>query len=263
MVRKPKWVIEKETREGSERVWLYGLHAVREALENPRRRKYRLMLTQNAASRLGDHLAHLPEGLEPEISRTEHFHPPIDRLSVHQGAALEVAPLNWGGVGEYAPGSDPKGNRDILVLLDRVSDPQNTGAILRSAENFGARAVIAPRRHSAPESGALAKAASGALERLPYLRVPNLGNAMSELADQGYHLIGLDGEAEAELGAALMAADGPLALVLGSEGSGLRARTKSLCHEIARIEASGDFGSLNVSNAAAVALYAARLAREE
>jgi 23S rRNA (guanosine2251-2'-O)-methyltransferase len=139
-----------------------------------------------------------------------------------------------------------------------VTDPHNVGAILRSAEVFGARAVIAPRHHSAPETGALAKAASGALERQPYLRVRNLGDAMQELAKLGYALIGLDGAAEVEIGPAVAAAaDRPLGLILGSEGAGLRQRTRELCGEIARIGAATDFGSLNVSNAAAVALYAA------
>ena len=143
------------------------------------------------------------------------------------------------------------------MLLDRVSDPHNVGAILRSAEVFGARAVIAPHRHSAPETGALAKTASGALERQPYLRVGNLGDAMQELRRMGYTILGLAGDgAEAidALGRSL--ADRPVALVLGAEGPGLRARTRELCDHLVRIPFAGDFGSLNVSNAAAVSLYA-------
>ena len=149
-----------------------------------------------------------------------------------------------------------------MLLLDRVTDPHNAGAILRSAEVFGARAVIAPRRHAAPETGALAKAASGALERQPYLRVPNLANAMATLRDMGYALVGLDGAAEDELGPALRGLGRrPLALALGAEGPGLRELTGRLCDALARIPAAGGFGSLNVSNAAAVALYAAADAR--
>ena len=132
------------------------------------------------------------------------------------------------------------------------------GAGLRSAEVFGARAVIAPRRHAAPETGALAKAASGALERQPYLRVTNLARAMEALRGMGYRLIGLAGEVDGTLGAAVADAAGqPRALVLGAEGPGLRELTRTTCDTLARIEAAGDFGSLNVSNAAAVALYAA------
>ncbi len=130
--------------------------------------------------------------------------------------------------------------------------------MLRSAEVFGARAVVAPRRHSAPETGALAKAASGALERQPYLRVPNLAGAMASLREMGYGIVGLEGEAEAEIGPVLRSFAGrPLALVLGAEGPGMRELTAKLCDRTARIPAAGAFGSLNVSNAAAVALYAA------
>ncbi|MEM9229562.1 MAG: RNA methyltransferase, partial [Pseudomonadota bacterium] len=145
------------------------------------------------------------------------------------------------------------------LLLDRVTDPHNIGAILRSAEVFGARAVIAPHRHSAPETGALAKAASGALERQPYLRVPNLANAMQALRQMGYVILGLDGTGETDLDAALDGLDTtPVALALGAEGPGLRDLTRKTCDRLVRIPAQGAFGSLNVSNAAAVALYAAR-----
>ena len=178
---------------------------------------------------------------------------------MHQGAALEAEPLAWGSVSEVCA---PRGEAPLALLLDRVSDPHNAGAILRSAEVFGARAVIAPRRHAAPETGALAKSASGALERQPYLRVANLAAAMGALKDMGYALVGLDGAAEAGIEAALARFAGrPLGLVLGAEGPGMRALTARLCDGLARIEAAGAFGSLNVSNAAAVALYAAARAR--
>ena len=143
------------------------------------------------------------------------------------------------------------------MLLDRVTDPHNVGAMLRSAEVFGAAAVIAPLRHTAPETGALAKTASGALERQPYLRVRNLAASMGMLRELGYVLIGLDGEAETALEDALgRAGDRPVALVLGAEGPGLREKTKETCDILARIPFARDFGSLNVSNAAAVSLYA-------
>ncbi|MBM2576990.1 RNA methyltransferase [Jannaschia sp. Os4] len=251
--RKPDWVIEKERarREAKDAtVWLFGLHAVRDALLNPRREALRLVVTRNAADRLGDALA---EGPEPEIADARRFPAPLDPGSVHQGAALEARPLDWGKLSDH---SDPSG-APRLVLLDRVTDPHNVGAILRSAEVLGARAVIAPHRHSAPETGALAKTASGALERQPYLRVPNLGDAMLQLQQAGWTCVGLDGEADAALGAAARdLADRPVALVMGAEGPGLRARTRELCDRMARVEAAGAFGSLNVSNAAAVALYA-------
>lgn len=243
-------------RPGDEAVWLFGLHAVRDALVNPRRVKGRLILTRNAALRLEEAVA--ASGLEPEIADARKFTAPLDPASVHQGAALEVLPLDWGPLERLAAPRD--GPPAMIVALDRVTDPQNVGAVLRSSEVFGARAVIAPRHHAAPETGALAKAASGALERQPYLRIRNLGDGLQTLTDLGYAVVGLAGEAEADLGEALAATgDAALCLVLGAEGPGLRARTRSLCTQLARIAPSGPFGSLNVSNAAAVALYAATL----
>ncbi len=252
---KPSWVIDKERQKRSsanETVWLFGLHAVRDALVNPARQKLRLVLTKNAADKLGEAIAEA--GLEPEIVDPRKFDVPIDEGSVHQGAALEVKPLNWGSLQDIAA-SGP--GAPLVVLLDRVTDPHNVGAVLRSAEVFGARAVIAPQRHSAPETGALAKTASGALERQPYLRVVNLADAMEDLKAMGYVLLGLDGEAEVTLGEALAEAGSrPIGLVMGAEGPGLRDKTRDTCDRLVRIPASGEFGSLNVSNAAAVALYA-------
>jgi 23S rRNA (guanosine2251-2'-O)-methyltransferase len=256
VARKPAWAEARERGRRSEaeaEVWLFGLHAVRDALVNPARERLRLIVTRNAADRLADAIA--VAGIAPEIADPRHFPAPLDPQSVHQGAALAVTPLVWGSVSEVCA---PRGETACVVLLDRVSDPHNVGAVLRSAEVFGARAVIAPSRHSAPETGALAKAASGALERLPYLRVPNLARAIGTLRDMGYGVLGLDGAAEATLGAALGELAGrPLALALGAEGPGLRELTLKLCDRRARIPAAGAFGSLNVSNAAAVALYAA------
>lgn len=255
---KPQWVIDKERSKrasAAETVWLFGLHAVRDALANPAREKLRLVLTRNAADRLGD-LA----GIEPEITDPRVFHKsvPLAAESVHQGAALEVKPLHWGSISEVALRDVPGAVRPVMVALDRVTDPHNVGAILRSAEVFGARAVIAPARHSAPETGALAKTASGALERLPYLRVSNLADALISLREMGFLLIGLDGEAERNLPQVLAELPGrAVCLVLGAEGPGMRERTTDLCDHIVRIPFTGGFGSLNVSNAAAISLYAA------
>ncbi len=255
--KKPDWVIDKERARAAgsaETIWLFGLHAVRDALINPRREKVRLVLTQNAADRLGSEIA--ASGMSPEIADARNFPAPIDPQSVHQGAALEAKPLDWGSVSELCA---PHDDNPVVLLLDRVTDPHNVGAILRSAEVFGARAVIAPQRHSAPETGSLAKSASGALERQPYLRVPNLANAMNALREMGYFIIGLDGTAEMTLQAALAdLPEIPLALALGAEGPGLRELTTKICHRMAKIPFTGEFGSLNVSNAAAVALYATR-----
>ncbi|MBL9054743.1 MAG: 23S rRNA (guanosine(2251)-2'-O)-methyltransferase RlmB [Rhodobacteraceae bacterium] len=256
MTKKPSWVVDKERgrkAEAKETVWLFGLHAVRDALMNPAREKLRLVVTKNALDKLEEAMAFA--GIEPELADPRKFDVPIDEGSVHQGAAMEVRPLNWGKLADVAISGS---GAPLLVLLDRVTDPHNVGAVLRSAEVFGARAVIAPRHHSAPETGALAKTASGALERQPYLRVTNLGDTMQELRDMGYVLIGLDGDGTVTLAEALATA-GPRAvgLVLGAEGPGLRERTRETCDMIARIPFAGAFGSLNVSNAAAVGLYAA------
>ena len=254
--RKPTWVVDKERGrrdEARETVWLFGLHAVRDALLNPAREKLRLVVTRNALDKLEAAVA--ASGMVPEIADPRRFDVPIDEGSVHQGAAMEVRALNWGKLEDVCISG---AGLPLVVCLDRVTDPHNVGAVLRSAEVFGARAVVAPRHHSAPETGALAKTASGALERQPYLRVANLADAMEALKAMGYVLIGLDGAGTVELAGAL-AAVGPraVALIIGAEGPGLRQKTRETCDVVARIPFIGGFGSLNVSNAAAIALYAA------
>jgi len=232
--KKPKWVVQKERDRraaAAETVWLFGIHAVRDALANPMRERLRLVVTKNASDRLAEDIA--ASGMEAEISDPRKFAAP--------GSLSDICA--------------PRGQPARVILLDRVTDPHNVGAILRSAEVFGARAVIAPHRHSAPETGALAKTASGALERQPYLRVKNLATTMEALREMGYSLIGLDGEAEVSLRRAVSESEKPIALVLGAEGPGLREKTKDTCDTLARLDASGSFGSLNVSNAAAVSLY--------
>ena len=249
-VQKSTWVIDKERArraEAKETLWLFGLHAVRDALMNPAREKLRLVVTKNAADKLAEAIAFA--GITPDIADPRKFDAPIDEGSVHQGAALEVRPLNWGRLADVCIGG---AGLPLVVALDRVTDPHNVGAVLRSAEVFGAR------HHSAPETGALAKTASGALERQPYLRVTNLADALVELREMGFVLIGLDGDGEVTLGEALAnVGSRAVALVLGAEGPGLRDRTRDTCDVIARVPFAGEFGSLNVSNAAAVGLYAA------
>ena len=255
-MKKPKWVVEKERGKraaAAETVWLFGLHAVRDALSNPTRDRLRLIVTLNAQTKLADAIAQ--SGMTPEVVDARSFSAPLDPGSVHQGAALEVKPLNWGRLVDHAIGAEaPR-----LLLLDRVTDPHNVGAILRSAEVLGAQAVIGTRHHSAPETGALAKTASGALERQPYLRVRNLADAIIELQQMGYLVLGLDGAGEDTIEQAVQErVDGPVALVLGAEGPGLRAKTRETVDKLVRIDAAGGFGSLNVSNAAAIALYASK-----
>lgn len=251
MSKKPKWVVEKEQAKraaAAETVWLFGLHAVRDALLNPKREKLRLMVTLNAQAKLADAIE--ASGIEAEVIDPRKFNPPIDPQSVHQGAALEVKPLNWGGLAENCIGAEvPR-----VLLLDRVTDPHNVGAILRSAAAFDACAIVTQDRHAPPESGSLAKSASGALEIVPWVRVVNLARALEEIAEAGYWRIGLAGEAEATLAEALPS--GPVALVLGAEGEGMRHNIVQHCDALARLPISEAMESLNVSNAAAIALYA-------
>ena len=257
-MKKPDWVIKKEQSKragASETIWLFGLHAVRDALMNDARVKLRLIVTRNAADKLAEAIA--VSGVEPEMADPRRFSAPIDPQSVHQGAALEVKPLDWGNFIDVCLGDGVRPPR--VILLDRVTDPHNVGAILRSAEVFGAQAVIAPRHNSAPETGALAKTASGALERQPYLKVRNLADAITELQGMGYLVLGLDGEAEVTIEEAIAGVrDRPVALVMGAEGPGLRQKTRETCDRLVKIAFADGFGSLNVSNAAAVALYASQ-----
>ena len=258
-MKKPARVVEKEREKRSaERatLWLYGLHSVREALANPAREKLRLVVTKNALNRLGD----IPSDITPEIADARKFPVPLPKDAVHQGAALETRELAWGGIdGCIARAGE---GRLIVICLDRVTDPHNVGAILRSAEVFGATAVIAPARHSAPETGVLVKAASGAVERQPYLRVTNLTRSIEDLKARGFTAIGLAGDADTDIGVAAAEARGPIALVRGAEGAGLREGVAAACDRLARIKAAGALRSLNVSNAAAVSLYAVRQTAE-
>lgn len=256
-MKKPKWVVQKEQdkkAEANTTLWLFGLHAVRDALVNPKREKLTLMVTPNAQAKLEEAIAEA--GITPDVVDPRKFRPPIDPGSVHQGAVLEVKPLDWGRLEDVCIGDT---GAPRVLLLDRVTDPHNVGAILRSAEVLGASAVIGTRHHSAPETGALAKTASGALERQPYLRLRNLADAIRALQGMGYIVLGLDGEAEQTIEAAVEGRrDRPVALVLGAEGPGLREKTRETVDALVRIDAAGQFGSLNVSNAAAIALYATK-----
>ncbi len=252
--KKPQWVVEKEQSKkaaAAETVWLFGLHAVRDALMNPKREKLRLVVTLNAQVKLQEAID--ASGMTAEVVEPRKFSVPIDASSVHQGAALEVKPLSWGSLEENCIGAEiPR-----VLLLDRVTDPHNVGAILRSAEVLGASAVIGTRHNSAPETGALAKTASGALERQPYLRMRNLADTIIALQKMGYLVLGLDGEAEETIEQAVAGRTAePIALVLGAEGPGLRQKTKETVDQLVKIDAARGFGSLNVSNAAAIALYA-------
>ena len=240
---------------GGGNVWLYGNHAVAAALANPQRRCLRLVASDaKAAEAL---LAAAPSAACPSVDTLDRAE--LDALlppgAVHQGLALLVAPLPDRSVADICAAADDAQAR--VVVLDQVTDPQNVGAVLRSAAAFGALAVIVQDRHAPPVTGALARAASGALEHVALVRAVNLNRALGELKDAGFWTVGLDGEAPQRLDA--VRPDGRCALVLGAEGAGLRRLTREACDVLAHIPMSGPgrqwVESLNVSNAAAVALY--------
>ncbi len=224
---------------------LYGVHTVAEALKNPKRRFIKLLATKNAADRLTDEIARAGIVVEPALPRD------LDRLlgpgAVHQGLVLDCKPLRQ-------PRLDQIPRQGIVVLLDQVTDPHNVGAIMRSCAAFGVTALVATARHSPEASGVLLKSASGAYEHVPFSKVTNLARAMEELRGYGFLLLGLDSEAEEDIGDATVPR--PVALVLGAEGKGLRLLTRATCDQVVRLDIPGLIKSLNVSNAAAIALYA-------
>jgi 23S rRNA (guanosine2251-2'-O)-methyltransferase len=232
---------------------LYGWHTVKAALENPQRRFRRLLAPENAARRLADDGVKLP--LEPELVRPEAIAAQLPPDAVHQGLLAEADSLPSPAI-EDLPGEG------IVLALDQITDPHNVGAILRSAAAFGVKAVVMTSRHSPEATGVLAKSASGALEYVPIAEVGNLARALDALKARGFLLIGLDSSGTAELAALPLAS--PLALVLGAEGKGLRQLTGTTCHHVARLDLPGAIKDLNVSNAAALALYIAttRLAHD-
>jgi 23S rRNA (guanosine2251-2'-O)-methyltransferase len=195
----------------------------------------------------------LPPDFPVEFAQAADLARLVARDAPHQGLVLECEPLPDVWLGDVLTGDPAR----PLVVLDQVTDPHNVGAIMRSAAAFDACAIVTQDRHAPPESGALAKAASGALEVLPWVRVVNLARALEETAEASYWRIGLDGQAEATLAEALPA--GPVALVLGAEGEGLRQNVAQHCDALARLPIGAAMESLNVSNAAAIALYAAAM----
>lgn len=239
----------KPKQTSSSGLWLYGPHAVRAALANKKRKVLRAVLTSTAVAEIGPELL---GRVRHEIGDTETISRLLPQGAVHQGVALQCEPLPKLGL-EGALGLASKTRRVVLVL-DQITDPQNTGAILRSAAAFGATAVVVQDRHAPPESGALAKAASGALDIVPIATVVNISRALEELSELGFWRVALAGDGEASLKEALHTGD--IAFVLGSEGAGIRRLVRENCDQAAFIPIATE--SLNVSNAAAIALYELR-----
>ena len=242
-------------RRGGGPLWLYGTHAVAAALANPARRIERVVRAGETDTRPGGgEIGRLAaaRGLRLEMVEARALAGMLPPGAVHQGVAVAAWPLAAPVLADACRVAADPGPRALTVVLDQVTDPRNLGAILRSAAAFGARAVVVQDRSAPPETGVLAKAASGGLDRVPLVRVANLARALDDLSALGYWRIALDAGAATVLDAA---AAGPVALVLGAEGKGLRRLTRERCDAAARLPMAGGGGSLNVSVAAAIALY--------
>ena len=228
----------------------WGKHAVAAALDNPDRKILKAWATREAAG-----FMQFPDGVPVTLADVADLGRLVPHDAPHQGVVIEAEPLEdlW-----LADLLAEAAERSTLLVLDQVTDPHNVGAILRSAAAFGALGIVTQDRHSPPEGGVIAKAASGALERVPWVRVVNLARALEEIAEAGFWRIGLAGDVDLDLKDAL----GPprVALVLGAEGPGMRSNTREHCDALARLPITDAVESLNVSNAAAIALYAASIA---
>jgi len=232
-------------------LWLYGIHAVRAALENPRRKVHRLVATERAVEELGKKAL---GRVRHEVATPDAISKMLPPGSVHQGVALNCEKLPDRALDDVL--GPAKGRRRIVLVLDQITDPHNAGAILRSASAFGVDAVVVQDRHAPPESGVLAKAASGALDTVPIATVVNIARTLEQLGELEFWRVALAGDGDQSLPEAVSTGD--VALVLGSEGSGVRRLVRERCDTSASIPIESSMESLNVSNAAAVALYELR-----
>lgn len=226
----------------------WGRHAVTAALANPERTVRRMWATREAAQALA-----LPPIIPVTYADVADLGRMVPHDAPHQGLVIEVDPLEDIWLGDLL--DQGRDDRRPLLILDQVTDPHNVGAVLRSAAAFDALGIITQDRHSPPESGALARSASGALELVPWVRVVNLARALDEIAEAGFWRIGLTGHATMGLNEAM--GQQRVALVLGAEGEGMRQNTEAHCDQLAKLPISPRVESLNISNAAAIALYAA------
>jgi 23S rRNA (guanosine2251-2'-O)-methyltransferase len=231
---------------GKPRFW--GKHAVYAALDNPNRIVRRIWGTREA---LGEIV--LPPGVPVTFAEVTDMAKLVAKDSPHQGIVIEVEPLEDIWIGDLL--TDGENDHRPLLILDQVTDPHNVGAILRSAVAFNALGIVTQDRHAPPETGVLARSASGALEMVPWVRVVNLARTLDEIGEAGFWRIGLKGDTDITLEGAISGMKS--ALVLGSEGEGMRQNTEAHCDVLARLPISDRIESLNVSNAAAIALYAA------
>src|SRR5271167_3378414 len=239
---RPAWRERGPAADGP--VVLYGWHSVTLALANPERHIRKLLLTENAARRLAEE--NIPTPITPEIVRPSEIDRRLGPDAVHQGLLAEADPLP-------SPDIEELPQEGIVLVLDQITDPHNVGAILRSAAAFAVKAIVTTARHSPEATGVLAKSASGALELVPLVSVQNLARALAAMNERGFMTVGLDSQGSEDLGQVGLRQ--PLALVLGAEGKGLRQLTRETCSVVARLDMPGEIKSLNVSNAAVLALY--------
>ncbi len=240
--RRPAWRERESGPDGP--VILYGWHTVTMALQNPKRRIRKLLLTENAARRLAEDK--IESGITPDIVRPSQIDHLLGPDAVHQGLFAEADALP-------SPDIETLAAEGMVLVLDQITDPHNVGAIMRSAAAFAVKAIVTTARHSPEATGVLAKSASGALELVPLVTVQNLARALAALNERGFMTVGLDSEGNENLSS--IALREPLALVLGAEGKGLRQLTRETCSAVARLDMPGELKSLNVSNAAVLALY--------
>jgi len=239
---RPSWRDRDSGGEGP--AILYGWHTVSAALANPHRQIRKLLLTENAARRLAEES--IDTRVTPEIVRPQLIDQRLGPDAVHQGMLAEADPLPSPDIADLK-------QEGIVLVLDQITDPHNVGAILRSAAAFAVKAIVTTARHSPEATGVLAKSASGALELVPLVLVQNLARALTALNERGFLTVGLDSEGSDDLSKVELRE--PLALVLGAEGKGLRQLTRETCAAVARLDMPGEIKSLNVSNAAVLALY--------
>ncbi len=239
--RRPRASSRLQAKEGIQQLW--GLHTVEEALRNPRREPVRLIATENAWRKLS---AAVSSPLQPEIVRPQEIDKILGKDTVHQGVLLETHPLPQPALEDMPP-------EGCILALDQITDPHNVGAILRTATAFGVKAIIMTERYSPEAQGVLAKSASGGLEHVPLVLVKNLKQAISTCKQRGFTAVGLDSEGREALDQLSFTL--PILLVLGAEGKGLRQAVREECDALARIDLPGEIKSLNVSNAAALAMY--------
>ena len=241
--KKRKRAVQGAPKGSLDRIWLYGQHAVIAALANRNRQKHRLVMTQNT-------LTKLPNEIKPELLDR----PELERLlppgAVHQGVALLTSPLPDILLEDIL---DQVSNQSVIVVLDRANDPRNVGAVMRSAAAFGADAVIGPDWHMPEATAVLAKAASGALEKIPFVRVTNLARTLDKLKDAGFWCAGVAADGEITLAQAKLS--GKIVLIFGDESRGMRRLTRAKCDYLIRIPIDQAMDSLNLSAAAAISLY--------